>query len=316
MLLRKSRKSIHLYSQRQAFQYGQLDILAEYAGLHTPQVKRRLALPHGWSAPGRTDMQCRKFARQGIDYWNWNKCNPTSKYCVCNPIGSAWLYLTQEGKNLAEGTGVNWQLFCMPHSSTSSRESVSEKYHRLLLEWINAVRDRNSEPVLLFHWADFVNEYTIQPFRDSGFKLVCAGFSGNIESFKPDTNLSRRKHLYLIKEFLSNSKRIEFFEPSTVTLYAFSSGVEIGLYEKSFSNWSPLSDDYYTVSKEKMNTYATEFEFLANWSLTIASKGSAERKEFADKILGATHKLSREKMSEELQKGSSLIETLRFQLLS
>lgn len=297
-------------------QYGHLDILCQYADVAFEEVDTRLVTTHGLGTPKQLARSCARYERSGSIFLPWHKCPRESKSCV--PIGSPWLYLLENMKDAAADPSEelfdnHTRFFVIPHSSTSQRytrdwETIADQVGN----WIGSVESENG--ALLLHWADFLNNEFVHLLRKFELPLYCVGYGGHSNSLS-SFNQSGGRNRFLINTFQlwSRAKSLHVLEPTTLTYYASTLGVQIFLADRSvFDSIYPYLYPSTLGSPKKELDNREAINFLWHQHEQLSKQSSQGRIALASKILGKEYMHSRASLGEILSARPKLLDGVKY----
>lgn len=241
-------------------QYGFADVLCRYAEIQFEAISNIFTIPHGLlGSLDDIEKVCRTSERVGATYLDTGRCPRESRNCL--PIGSPWLYILKMS-NLLERTQIcreqevseKVKTFVIPHSSTSQKfNRNSDALRDFLLDWIKHSCEPNS--IILFHWADFLDQSWVEGFRELGLAMKCVGYGGHPNSTNSYNSVGGRPDfLWRTLSLLNDTSELHIFEPTSLTYYASSIGVELKLptYE-TYKHLFPLIYPEDSLSQSKRN---------------------------------------------------------------
>lgn len=163
------------------FLYGHREILIDYAGLHSTSMIKG-SIEHGWALDSGRGIRSLTGGRHL--YLSWSSARVARsglKESTTVPIGAPFIYAHSKVENqiskFQRENGLNHRriLFFPVHGNEISQQNpesqialFSEKYEP-------------SGATVCLYWVEFINPYIYSLYKNAGFKIVCSGFSGQME---------------------------------------------------------------------------------------------------------------------------------------
>lgn len=205
------------------------------------------------------------------------------------------------------------RFFAIPHISTSQRytrdwETIADQVEN----WTDSVESENG--ALLLHWADFLNNDFVNLLRKFELPLYCVGYGGHSNSLSSFTQSGgRNRFLNNTFQLLSRAKSLHILEPTTLTYYASTLGVQIFLADRSvFERVYPYLYANTWWSPKKELDKAETINFLRHQHEHLSKQSSQGRIALASKILGKEYMHSRASLREILTARPKLLDGVKY----
>lgn len=293
------------------FLYGHREILCTYANLpNTAAIAG--SVEHGWALDSGRGI--RKFHGGRYLYLSWSD-NRMKRSLIEHKktvaIGAPFIYLATllEGK-LAETSICSQRslLFFPVHGNEFSQQNA-----RSQIQLFSEKFDPNKATVCLY-WVEYVNPEIYKLYSDSGFSIVCAGFSGQMEH----TGLGytarklagspiggRQNFLINTIRFILNHQKIVLGGLGSVLFYSSFLGKEIELLHK-YIDTDYLDMDYLEGNSFRTNNdeikYRAYIEKIMRMDFEKIDFNSESFKKFVKSELGMHNQLDPNDLSELLLK--------------
>jgi hypothetical protein len=163
------------------FLYGHREILMTYAGLDARAMIKG-SIEHGWSLDSGRGI--RKFTGGRYLYLSWSSARIARSRIsedTTVAIGAPFIYALKlvehhiEDFNRSHSSGTNRILFFPVHGNEYSQQNPQSQI-ALFKEKYKA-----EEASVCLYWVEYINPSIYLQYQQAGFKIICAGFSGQME---------------------------------------------------------------------------------------------------------------------------------------
>jgi hypothetical protein len=160
------------------FLYGHREILIDYAGLPDDALIKG-SLEHGWALDSGRGIRRLRGGRNIYLSWSSDRVarsNIESPRTV--PIGAPFAYLVEKiGQQKIDklSSGAKGVLYFPAHGTEFIQQNVENQIRIFQNQY-----DSNGATVCLY-WGEFINPAIKSAYERVGFKVICAGFSGQME---------------------------------------------------------------------------------------------------------------------------------------
>lgn len=291
------------------FLYGHREILIDYAGLPDNALIRG-SLEHGWALDSGKGIRRLRGGRNIYLSWSSHRVarsNIESPRTV--PIGAPFAYLVEKiGPQKIDklSSGAKGVLYFPAHGTEFIQQNVENQIKIFQNQY-----DSNEATVCLY-WGEFINPAIKSAYERVGFKVICAGFSGQMEH--TGLGYSARKlagspmggrpnFLLHTLKFLTSYQTIVVGGLGTICFYAAYIGKEFSILDDYYNSEIFFMDVNHRIPMSEMPNelrYRTFLEEKVGLKFSEINFSSPEFRRLAQAELGKSNLLTPSQLYELL----------------